>query len=317
MDFLNSLQVSADSLETVAYDLFIAVSGYEERCTYLSESKNITAQRKVVLAYKERNKDLYRKSNDKFFRDNAFEFIELSGYEPEKLISFLKDLFIDSDGKKELRILVDYSCMTKTWYSSILSVIQDSEGIISQIRICFVYCPSKYEEPVKTKNLKKIYSDYSKGKLSDTKPTVLIIGLGVEKSKAEQVVNFSQPDLIILMYPDPGIDDKYTRTVFKNNADLIQQTAARNLINYPITDAESLNQIVTSKCVELRLSYNIIIAPLGPKIFALNAFLLSSRYPDINVWNFSTMQTEKPSKSIPSGEIIAQEVIFIDDDELL
>jgi hypothetical protein len=313
MDFLSSRQLGADSLQNIEFDLYLAVSGYEERCTYLAENLSLTAKEKVVLAYTEKTKELSRKKNDVFY-SNGFKFIHSSGYETNELTDFFR-LFLVNSKEKELSILIDYTCMTKTWYSSIINSLQEIEDAPKQITLYFSYCPSLFEEPPKAKSLKQIEFGFSKGKMSSSKQMALIIGLGTEKTKAEQVIKQLKPDLTLLMYADPAIDHQYTQTVFENNRELINNIEPRNLVNYPLTDTGSINEILTQKCVDLRLSHNVVICPLGPKIFALNAFLLAVRYPDIFVWNFSSMQSEKPKQKTASGEIIIQEVVFINEEE--
>lgn len=314
MDFLSSQQVSAELLETVDFDLFTTVSGNEYRCTYLAENINITAQQKVVLAFKAKSKDSNRKRNDKYFLKNGFGFIEISANQNDQLKLFLKDYFASTE-KKSLNLLIDYSCMTKTWYSAIINVMQEADTDVQEINIYFTYSPVKYEEPTKAKSIKKIELSLAPGNLTPSKPTALIIGLGIEKSGAEQVIKYLQPDLIVLMYSDPAIDDRYTNAIFNNNQELIHNLEARNLINYPLTDANAINEIITAKCVELRLFYNIVIAPLGPKVFALNAYLLSNRYPDIFVWDTGFEQPVPNLKNLPSGKMIIQKVTFVNEEE--
>ncbi|MFW5821681.1 MAG: hypothetical protein ACOCWA_10340, partial [Bacteroidota bacterium] len=128
-------------------------------------------------------------------------------------------------------------------------------------------------------------------------------------------IKYLQPDRIILMYADPAIDENYTDKVFNHNEEIIHKTKPRDLINFPIKDANAINEIITQKCVELRLNYNVIIAPMGPRIFALNSYLLANRYPDIFVWDFGIQALKKVPKSIPSGDIIAQLITFVDEDE--
>ncbi len=314
MDFLDSQQVSAKSLESVDFELFVAVSGNEYRCTYLAEKLSLAARHKVVLASTEKSKDSIRKKNDKYFRTESFNCLEISGNQNDKLKLFLKDHFTVTE-KKSLNLLIDYSCMTKTWYASISNVLQEMESKVNEIKVYFAYTPVKYEEAIKSRSIKKIESGFSPGNLSPSKPTALIIGLGIEKSTVEHIIKYLQPDLTILMYSDPAIDDRYTQAIFHTNQDLIHKMDARNLINYPLTDANAINEILTSKCVELRLFYNIVIAPLGPKVFALNAYLLSNRYPDIFVWDIGPELQDKGVKYLPSGELVVQKVTFVNEEE--
>ena len=314
MDFLSSQQVSAELLESVNFDLFIAVSGLEKRCTYLAENKNIIAHKKMVLAPAGKSKDSVRKKNARYFDETGFEIFEIPSEEDHKLKLFLRE-FLTTSANKFLKILVDYSCMTKTWYSALIDLMQEVETDVKEIKLYFSYSPVKYEEQTKARSVKKIESGLSFSAISSSKPTALIIGLGIEKSKAELVIKYLQPDLTVLMYSDPAVDDRYTNAIFNNNQDLIHKTDARNIINYPLTDANAINEIITKKCVELRLFYNIVIAPLGPKIFALNAYLLSSRYPDIFVWNTGSHLPDKTGKNLPSGELVIQMVTFVNEDE--
>lgn len=121
MEFLRAGQVPFDQVYSDEIDLVIGVSGYESRSSYLMERIKLGNEMKVVLAFEERSNELHRPKNDKIFQDLGFMFINESGDCCPDIGSILS--LVPSGNKESLNILVDYSCMTKLWYSSIVNYL--------------------------------------------------------------------------------------------------------------------------------------------------------------------------------------------------
>ncbi|MGC9344737.1 MAG: hypothetical protein ACP5E3_18665, partial [Bacteroidales bacterium] len=302
MDFLNTQQISSTDLTGENYDLFITVAGDNNRCTHLIKSHNISAVKKICFTHSEKGRDLFKKSNSSFFTRKGFEIVGLSSQGDNTIFNLLED-FLNASHSDIPRILIDYSCMPKGWYATIIQYFFEIEKDFESIELFFSYSPSKFYQVKRFRRLKNLKEDFERITLTDSKPTALILSLGIETGRAEQLVKYLKPDQLVILYADPAIDPTYVKNIFSNNKVLLDKTEPRNIINYPLLDIDALNEILTSKCMELRMDYNLVIAPLGPKVFTLNSFFLASRFPDIMVLDSKSGQTSNPGNVEPAGQI--------------
>lgn len=309
MELFSARQVGPEILTRTEYDLFILVSGYEQRCVYLPEKYNINARKKIALAFEERKGEKERKRNDDYFLAHEFQLLKTSG---ESLPGFSEILASISSHKRPCKILLDYSSMTKVWISGIINEIISNPKYESDFQIHFSYTPAVYNEPVKARNLKYTGTiSYPYKKASQTnKPTALIIGMGLDPVRAEFTKKKLNPAVTFLMYADPSNDIKYVKQVLSNNYNLIEQTEVRNLFSFPLNDLNKTNDILTELCFCLRARYNLVIAPMGPKTLTLLSLLLSARYPDINVIRVSPGSNAPAFDRKPAFEPVIYEVEF-------
>jgi hypothetical protein len=315
MEFSELQQIDPEDLSSLKFDVFIAVSGYERRCSYLLENYKIKADKRIAIGFTEKSGELFRKRNNEILKAHGFQFITASGNDSQQLNSSLISLLYDLKRKK-LKILIDYSCMTKMWYSSIINFLLSEEHNIKKAQAYFSYTPAKFDKPKKQKSIKYAHSVILGKRCFDPdKPTALIIGLGVEKNRATYLQQMVKPEHTILMYADPAPDRNYVECVFDNNQEIIATVGARNLINYPLEDQQKTNEMITNICLDLRMKYNVILAPLGPKVHALSCLLLSSRYPDIDVWRVSAGSNESIYDKTPDGPPLILKVLFSDDED--
>ena len=218
---------------------------------------------------------------------------------------------IQSFDKNSLNILVDYSCMTKLWYASIINYLILQEEDFRKIRLFFSYTPAEFSIRKKIKLPSKV-SSLSMGlsKFDPSKPTALLIGMGIEKGLSRFIYKKIKPEFCCLMYADPAPDENYVRDVFDNNQEVINLVDVRNLVSYPLNDLEKTDEILTDICLQLRLRYNVILVSVGPKVFSLSCLLLAIRYPDVDVWRVSASQNSTIVDRIPVGNPIILEVVL-------
>lgn len=315
MEFSRLHQIDPEDMSSLSFDVFIAVSGYERRCSYLVENYAINANKKIAIGFKEKSGELFRKRNNEILSRNGFEFISASGNDSQQLNTSLKNI-LEGLNKRDLKILIDYSCMTKMWYSSIINFFLSEDHRFKRVEAIFSYTPAIYDKPKKQKPIKHAHSVVQgKRSINPKKPTALVIGLGVEKNRASFLQKIVNPKHTMLMYADPAPDTHYVKCVFENNQEIIAKVGARNLINYPLLDLQKTNEILTDICLDLRMKYNVILAPLGPKVQALSCLLLSSRYPDIDVWRVTAGSKESVYDKTPDGPPLVLNVLFSNDDD--
>jgi hypothetical protein len=315
MEFQTAKQIPPGDLLKVKYDLFILVAGYEQRSVYLPQNYNIEAETLIALAFEEKSKDLHRKNNDAYLLEKGFKFVTVSGEDKAALEPVFSEL-LKKTGKENIFILFDYSSMTKLWYSSIINFLISDSKIRSNVTVHFSYTPAVYNEPKNTKAVKfnERVSFPSRKNNDSSKPLALIIGLGLDPGRPEFIQKSLDPDITILMYADPASDIKYVQKVLKFNQEIIENTEVRNLHSYPLFDLEKTNQIITDLCMNLRVKYNVVIVPVGPKVLTLLALLLSSRFPDINVIRLSPGANAPAFERVPCSEPLIYSAEFISDE---
>ncbi len=304
MEFIGSSQITPGILEKENFDFLIVAAGYEPRAVYLIENYHIRAEHKIAFSYSE-NEQKAGENNKRIFEKHGFSFVRLSGSKYLPLENELK-IQINSVDRENISILVDYSCMTKLWYASMINFFISEQEAKRNIKVFFSYTLAAFG---KNKHFRLAFkfrplSLGSKQSGSD-KPTALIIGLGMEKGLADIAIKKIKPDVIYLMYADPSPDTDYVQQVFLNNHELVEQTEIKNLVNYPMDNLDQLSEILTKTALQLRLKYNVRIISLGPKVFSLISFLLASRFPDINVWKMGWGQTKLyPDRRAIAGPLI-------------
>lgn len=314
MEFILSEQVPFDDLYTTGFDLVIAASGYEDRCTFLVDRLDRIDAEKRVLAFRERTRELSRPDNDKRFRELEFTFFDQQGDEcidGERLIGDLS-----SSAKGNLNILVDYSCMTKVWYGSLIDYFINANLPHREVAVYFAYTGSEYTEPKKSRTPRIIEPlGCSKYKPISHKPVALVLGLGYEKDRAEMLFRSLEPEQSYVFYADPTDDKRFVEKVYINNFRLIDKLHRNQVINYPIRDLGKIDELLTGLCLDLRLSHRVILAPLGPKPFSLCCLLLAARYPDVEVWRISAGPSERLYQRIGRGDPLVYKTVFGQEEE--
>jgi len=128
---------------------------------------------------------------------------------------------------------------------------------------------------------------YNRTIINTNKPVSLIIGLGFEEKYAEFLINFFRPTETYLFMPNPAFDDEYTKLAEKSNRQVLKNINNENLIYYPASNIEVIDEKLKRLCMNLRLSNRVIIVSQGPKTFSFASLLLNARYPDIEIWQLS------------------------------
>ncbi len=313
MDLLSAKQASIEMLESIQFDLFIASTGFEERCAWLADKYTIQAKNKISLVSSKKHLSLFRHKNGKLFRDNDFSFIDLSFDSNQALVIFLKD-FLANNSDRDLNILVDYSGMTKAWYIGLVNILTELDTNNS-VNVYFSYTPVEGSKAKKNKPSKVVESlNHPSKRKTNTRPTTLIIGLGTAKEKNDYLIESLNPDKIILMYPDPAYKG-YVEMLFEINKELINAVDMRNMINYPLYDLDKANEILTNLVLDQRLKSNVYIASMGQKPLGLLSILLCLQYPDLDNLRFKSSNIYTEYKKQVIVDPIIMKASFIGSNE--
>ena len=313
MDLDRIEQVEFKPLSKENIDILIVVSGYEDRCTFLAEQIKSDPFDKIVFAFLEKQSEGFRPRNDKRFRELDFEFVKATGEHGSEIQTKLEDL-IEDINKDSIRILVDYSCMTKEWYAAIINYFVNWDLNVKEIELFFAYTPSSFEKPKRKGLLKKLVRRPAEAILdAKNKPVSLILGLGYDQDQAFELVNRIRPAATYAFYSDPSFDSRFVAEVEKRNREILTHIDPAHVYKYPMNDMREINLSLKKLCMDLRLDSQVILAPLGPKPFALACMLLSARYPDIWVWRVHTGQSDLYYEWKPYGDPIVCKAVFRND----
>lgn len=287
MDLIKAKQAGVEILESAKFDLVVVASGFEERCTWLVSKYNIHTKSKIAVSWNKKHFEIFKSGNNKILKDKGFSFIDMAVDDSSSLVNFFES-YLSEKKDEELNILIDYSGMTKLMFFGILnffSLLENSKGVF---HLYFSYIPVAYQKIKKPKTIRVAESIIPNARMKNSeKPNVLIIGLGLQAGKAEYIRELIKPDKTILLYPDPA-PNECVDLIFENNKKVIGEVEMRNMINYPYDDLNSTIDILTNLVLDLRLQSNIILAPLGPKSFALATMIINIYYPDVDIWRVSS-----------------------------
>ncbi len=308
MELDSTIQISSEQLQSQKFDVIIAVSGYESRCTYLVNKINVAdIPVKIVLALNDKKDILSRKINDERFNSLGFRFVEVPLYNNATYKELFDSVCIDNSSSS-LNILVDYSAMPKVWYSAIINYFMELEDSFSQVNVFFSYSPSEYNKA--QSNASNKFFDEDLPQIKKDKPIILFLGLGYERGNSEELSKLINARTTFAYYANPAIDDRFVRDVLENNQNLLRKIQQENLIQYPIHDLNSINHSLTSLCINLRMENHLVLAPIGPKPFTLMCFILAARYPDIKIWKVKRKGDSPVYERKAHGELLVYKLLY-------
>ena len=301
--------VNIEQIKNLHFDLFIVSSGYENRASYLSRMLEIKSKAKMCLMF-DRMEDIFaRKINDEYFIENGFTMIKSNIDSYFEIGDYLKT-FITTCNSDVINILVDYSSMSRVWYSYVLSYF-DKINHDSCINIYFSYCKAQFVPPPEITAYKNyiapIEGYYSI--LPPTKPTALIISLGYIKRQAFGLSEYFEAEPFVFIGKNSE-KDEYYNSVLENNDLLLSKVPKENIFYYSLTNLTYTEALLNRLCKDLSSNYRIVIAPCGPKPFTLISLITCLKLTDIDVWRISASSNNKPVDKIPTGEIVILKVTF-------
>ena len=302
MELIDIQQVKFEELSELSFDILIMVSGYENRCSFLVTHLKSVAQNKIVFGFLEKRHNGFRPENDRIYEEEHFDFHEASGNNGNDIQELLENL-IQNQTKEKISVLVDYSCMTKEWYATIINYFVNWDFQLKEIDLYFSYTPSQFEKSNR-KNLfnKRMQPPAVEHPGTANRPVSLILGLGYDQDQALDLVNRIRPAATYAFYSDPAQDDRFVMEVQKINREVLHNLPDSHIFRFPMNDFRRINILLKDLVIDLRLQSQVILAPLGPKPFALNCMLLSARYPDVWVWKVQTGKKELYHEWKPLGK---------------
>jgi hypothetical protein len=302
---VNNIEI--EEIKNQNFDLAFFASGYESRCTFLLEKMSCDKIKKtIVLGFTEHDKDKIRISNDAFYEKKGFKINKIGAHIELDIFSILKPLFFNFED--EINILIDYTSMSRFWYSSILNFIRTQEKYL--INVYLNYSIGSYD---KDSLLDYSYSSINslpslEGSLSSKNRTLLILAIGFSPYLIKSVIEEIEPNEIIGILPIPNYIKRYEKKSLeiKNN---ILTKEIDYWINCSIGDLESIFRTYAEITNSNTNNKDIIFLSLGPKVYTVASILVSQRFNQVTcLYLKSVNQNKKNIKA--TGDLICNKIVY-------
>jgi hypothetical protein len=269
MELVHTHQVPLDELNNEDIDVLIVT--YNTQCSVNSIQASLLsrARRKVILNFSDSTE-----ITDKF--SNDFEIINMTDG-ADGIIQILS-MLCEEQHSDVIKMVIDYSYMNKAILAEIVNYLSNTESGCEKITVYFCYS-GDYDEIIDQSHTNLIqpillHDNYK----FNNRPVSLIV----------ELTDYQQLDQM----------DVLTNSFFPQSVHYFISTEVKRPENYMFSgrkdgitvynpdEMELLDTQLRHLCCQLRLTNRVIIISIASKVFSLVAFLINSRYPDVEVWEY-------------------------------
>lgn len=304
------VEISLVDPETTVPSLFIGCVGYEHRSiAALRKSKDEGfAGTSILFDYK--SEDLYSYAKN---RSDPLVRAARTVEDAQEFYNIIEDCLLAHD---RVSILLDVTSFDREKIATLLQIFFKLRCNIIEVSIC--YFPRKFVEPSPSLDIVRSFGPVIPALFGDTSYSrdslSLIIGAGYEYGRAVGAIDLLEPDRVYCMTP-VGTDPRFEVAIEKNNLNFSFLEDEKLLQKYDLRSPENLFYELR-RIVEFELQErNVLILPLGPKMFAAVAMLVAFiLHPSVMVWRHSTASKDAPSSTSDahaSGEDVRLAFRFI------
>lgn len=309
MKFVNIKDVKFSDITKSNYDHAIFCSGYEERGTFVPRKlEGEELRHKTVFGFDESREEWFRPENDTYYLSQWTDEIEIvSGNDDQGIYNLLHKK--SPPQKKHLKLLVDYTAMSRVWYSAIINWCRFVEGFKS-IQIDFLYSVGSYinnPEPMVIKEVSSLPG--FDGNPLGRNNSLVIFGLGFEGLATMCVLEMIEPDKVYSFLSNPASADGVLERIRKENIDITNISSVN--LELPL-DQVSVVVKALSELVRPHLnSFRITLAPMGAKPHVLATLFLGTLFPEITCLRVSG-RAEKKENVSANGNLIITRAEFVE-----
>lgn len=296
-----------------SFDLFISVLGYEDRAIFAPQRFRHLSKKIIALRFVERN-ELNFSRNKAWYEANNSEIVDYIEADFQNTIEGLLNSAFETGNAIPISIGVDVSSMSRPMIAQVcVAVGKLVEKRAAPATITIVYCPASYAEPNSTSppivKQEPVIPALAGWPLDSAFPSVAIFGLGYESDYALGTSEYLEASRSWAFFPT-GEDERYDRSVSSANKTFLDLIGKENILHYRVDDPLVTFATLESLLANLVQTNRTMIVPLGPKIFAALAVLVSLRFsskismPLVSVWRVSGDQTHKAIERTAKGNII-------------
>ena len=278
-------------LDQMTCDVLFYGLGFEQRST-LACSK-IKAGRTIALKLPKIDLHHYKQNVD-FARTRGHQIIE-------DVESFIRNdvLKIFERAREPLQIIFDISSINRIIMFAVVSAF--ARSCRPDDKITVVYCPSAFKEPdrrfPRLEKLGPISAEFSSFASDPAKPLSLMIGLGFEPGIAMGIISQLEPTISYCFW-GAGIDRRFDVAVRDANFGFDFAGFATREVRYLLNDPKGSYDLLEAVTYGLSQKHNVIIVPMGPKLFSLMAALIGTKYVgQVAVWRPALDRRDAPDAS--------------------
>ncbi len=289
------------------YTLGIFASGYEARCSHVARRlPSEMLDDVIVLGFARESDNATRLENDAFFESRWGSVRRMGSGEDGPLLEMLRERLAVSPSR--VRILVDYSSMSRLWYTSILNWARLAAPA-DEVEVDFVYSAARYGPAVGSALLIDEISALPgcEGMGLQRGGGVAVMGLGFHGYATEVVLEQLEPDVVHYFLADPGVDPAYLERVLSRNHAVMSDPKAGQELRLPVSSVEVAYSRLVSLIEPHRGLKNITLVPMGPKPHMLAAVLVAMRFDEVACLRVSGVR-ERPPKVEPTGSVFVARV---------
>lgn len=305
-----SLRVLDNDLDTVCkeqYDVCLFASGYESRCIHVPGLIDPSAVKNpLVFGFTEEAKSENRPYNDAFF-SNKWKHppIPLSSDDEKPIYEHLHKSTQSID--RPIRILLDYSSMSRLWYAAVLNWARFAASGRSVI-IDFIYSIGKYKEEEHSFVIRSMVSvPGCEGRAYRLRESVAVFGLGFYGLATLCVLDHLEADTVYAFLATDEARADYAAKTRDSNKDLIRSSKTKAVLELPLASIETCYRNLAETIAPHRPDGEITLVPMGPKPQVLASILVAMRFPEVACLRVSS--NPDPADVKPTGDIVATRVI--------
>lgn len=291
------------------YDLGVFACGYEQRCvnvaTFMDKSRIL---QNVVFGFKEIMCSEQRKKNDEYFIEHwNKKQILVSTNDEGPIYNYFLDFFKNKKGNS-FKIMVDYSSMSRLWYSGILHFLHVAQTNYKEIIVDLLYSVGAHRKKIPEIVITDILSIPGfEGISVPFNKSVAVFGLGFDRHAPLCVLDRLESDIVYAFLAAPAAFDDYPRIARDNNKELIE--AAKKTLEFPLNSVEHTYRYLTEIVTPHFVDSNIILIPMGPKPHVLASILLSMRFDSIACLRVTGNRSDSENVQA-TGDIVVTRIHF-------
>lgn len=271
-----------EAVEKSSYHLAIFCSSSESRAAHVARMhEGLRAAREVAFSYESDRSDPIRRENDDYFSSRGVTESILADSDDGPVYTTLNDLRPSvKPGDDTLRILVDYSSMSRVWYAGILTWARYAAPA-ARVSIDFLYAVGDHQsgtEPVVIDSISSLPG--FEGEPAPLSRAIAVFGLGFDGLAALCVLDRLEPHLIYSYLASPAAFEEYPERARNANAELIGQHA-KHALELPLQSVEQTYRYLAEVLRPHLAADEITLIPTGPKPHVLAAILLALRFRKI------------------------------------
>lgn len=289
------------------YHLAIFSSGYEKRCIHVpSNLKKENIEIPLIFGFEELKDDEHRQRNDKYYKNNwSDNIIQQSANDDKGIYNALDENIRVND--EIIKIVVDYSSMSRVWYAAILNWFKFTMPS-TEVIIDFLYSVGKHKDHSPKFVIKEMLCIPGfDGTPVPLNKSIAVFGLGFDRYSPLCVLDRLEPDEIFTYLASPAAFPDYPEIAKDNNEELIEESKNKPL-ELPLNSIErtyaSLGEVISPYISKA----DITLIPMGPKPHVLAAILLSMRFDRFISCMHVSHILKEPQDIDATGDIVATRV---------